>query len=336
MSSLKTNITEITTALGMLGYRSAADALSTLSSPVANVSVEVWQSLIDAYQSAEYNSDFETAFENGRRFLSAKRGLRNRPPIQVEWKGIHRNRGDESLPIDLRIDYVYLISCKYLSKILHNASPSRLFEGMLVKTTSIRSTDWFYKTAADQFEELYKVSVQACQLADHSMPGSVAHLKADHRKLIKYHQPKTWPDDVQSAYRNLCEQVSTVTAAIWNQALGNKLSRVAFLWRMLRFGAAPYYILGSAPKISHHLMVVTPWDWDHHYQLLEFEIVPAPAGQPTVNWHAHILDKQAAQTTEIKGHVEIRWSHGRFSGPPEAKVYLDSDFASVPGYWPIE
>ena len=37
----------------------------------------------------------------------------------------------------------------------------------------------------------------------------------------------------------------------------------------------------------------------------------------------------------VKGHVEIRWSHGRFSGNPEAKVYLDTPHAAVPGYHPL-
>lgn len=41
------------------------------------------------------------------------------------------------------------------------------------------------------------------------------------------------------------------------------------------------------------------------------------------------------RTGTVKGHVEIRWSHGRFNGPPEAKVYLDTPFDQVPGYWPI-
>jgi len=34
----------------------------------------------------------------------------------------------------------------------------------------------------------------------------------------------------------------------------------------------------------------------------------------------------------VEGHVELRWSHGRFGGPPEAKVYLDTPHHEVPGY----
>jgi len=37
----------------------------------------------------------------------------------------------------------------------------------------------------------------------------------------------------------------------------------------------------------------------------------------------------------VQGHVEIRWSHGRFSGAPEAKVYLDTPHANVPVFHPL-
>src|SRR5664280_1686897 len=37
-------------------------------------------------------------------------------------------------------------------------------------------------------------------------------------------------------------------------------------------------------------------------------------------------------TRTVAGHVEIRWSHGRFAQPPEAKVYLDTPMAQLPGY----
>ena len=39
---------------------------------------------------------------------------------------------------------------------------------------------------------------------------------------------------------------------------------------------------------------------------------------------------------DVAGHVEIRWSHGRFAQPPEAKVYLDTPMSSLPGYHPLD
>ena len=34
--------------------------------------------------------------------------------------------------------------------------------------------------------------------------------------------------------------------------------------------------------------------------------------------------------------MEVRWSHGRFAQPPEAKVYLDTPTDELPGYFPLE
>ena len=42
-----------------------------------------------------------------------------------------------------------------------------------------------------------------------------------------------------------------------------------------------------------------------------------------------------AARSAIEGHVEIRWTHGRFSGAPEAKVHLDTHPHAVAGYFPL-
>jgi hypothetical protein len=54
-----------------------------------------------------------------------------------------------------------------------------------------------------------------------------------------------------------------------------------------------------------------------------------------VGWRATVDDREAGCTRTIEGHVEIRWSHGRFAQPPEAKVYLDTPHHLVAGYWPL-
>ena len=55
-------------------------------------------------------------------------------------------------------------------------------------------------------------------------------------------------------------------------------------------------------------------------------------------WLADLLDiaPGALRETTIAGHVEVRWSHGRFNGSPEAKVYLDTPLSATPGYFSLE
>jgi hypothetical protein len=82
------------------------------------------------------------------------------------------------------------------------------------------------------------------------------------------------------------------------------------------------------------LRVGTPWDFTRLHRVRSFEIVPVPAGQATVGWSA-VTERADGTLDRIDGHVELRWSHGRFGGPPEAKVYLDTPHARVPGYFPL-
>ena len=122
MATSKTEITEIVTGLGMLGHQSLERALEIRPAAVSNVTDAHFTRLEAAYRSGRHPELFSTAWQNGRVFSRAADGLRGRPPWSLEWKGSHRPPAYEQIPADLRVDHVYLISCKYGSKILMNSS----------------------------------------------------------------------------------------------------------------------------------------------------------------------------------------------------------------------
>lgn len=49
-------------------------------------------------------------------------------------------------------------------------------------------------------------------------------------------------------------------------------------------------------------------------------------------WRAECTETATGHTRTVAGHVEIRWSYGRFAQTLEAKVYLDTRHDDVPGY----
>ena len=128
MPDVLTEITEIVTGLAMLGIDSVDAALLARPNALKNVTAEHWDRLDDARAAGLHGVAFDAAWENGRLFLESDDGLRGRLPAVVEWKGPHQPPGFDLIPADLRIDHVYLVSCKYQSKILSNSSPSNLFE----------------------------------------------------------------------------------------------------------------------------------------------------------------------------------------------------------------
>jgi hypothetical protein len=104
------------------------------------------------------------------------------------------------------------------------------------------------------------------------------------------------------------------------------------LWRLLRIGSAPYFVLGSSAARSLRLRIATSWDWRRQYKLVSFALEPQPGGQPRVGWEATVRDRVSHALHAVGGHIEVRWSHGRFGGLPEAKGYLDTPHHLVPGY----
>jgi hypothetical protein len=350
MAAIRTEITEIITGLAMLGFRDLDEALLVRPMSVVNLTTEHYERLDAARQAGTHAREFETAWENGRIFARADDGLRGRPPWTVEWKGPHKPPGYEQVPADLRVDHVYLVSCKYGSSILHNVSPSHLFDRSLAERRVERGSDWFLTTAPQPYQAFYEACLFDTQVG--GLPAAVADLDKPDRLALKAALPKRGrlPETSQRAYEDFSMAVATASAERWRTSLRTARERESMLWRLLRLQAAPYFVLGATTSGDPlRYRVGTPWDFRSRYEVRTFDAWPEAAGQPMVRWRADVVERpaiapasseapqlpEAPQAFSIEGHVEIRWTHGRFSGAPEAKVHLDTHPHEVPGYFPL-
>jgi hypothetical protein len=378
-------VTELGTGLGMLGEDDLDEVLRARSPVMRSLSPDDWDRLASVRTGGAYDSEFHAAWLNGRSFLAARDGLRGRRPEVVEWKGALRGSGDEVAPVDLRIDYVYLVSCKYMSKILFNASPTHVFDSLLVGGPARPGRglggDWYAEVAPAQYQHLYEVVRRAVQdgdtggsalaqpapgtlepgtvalpgfevttpggrtgtVARHSgaalgeLPARAVDLTSAHRAALGERLRSGWPGEAGEAYRALSDEVARASVSRWHAALAVGASAgEAMLWRLLRMGSAPYFVLGSSVTRSLRLRIATPWDWKQLFRLARFEVFPQEGGQPRVGWLATVRERASGQLHEVAGHVEVRWSHGRFGGLPEAKGYLDTHHHLVPGYFPLQ
>ena len=330
MADLRTTITEVVTGLGMLGYDDVEAALVAAPEALLNVESSDYEALLRAWKERQHADIFTAALMNGRAFLAARDGLRDRIPLVVEWKGAHRAPGDEVVPADLRIDHVYLVSCKYLSRIVVNASPLHLFDRLLAGGHGRRGADWFGEVAPAEHEALYAAVRDALDL---DLPAAVDELDTKQRQDLGHRLNAGWPGDTVRLYETLVARVADASAQTWRAAIGSDAE--SMLWRLLRIGSAPYFVLGAAPSGFLRLRIATPWDWRRHFELRTFDIEPRAGGQPMVAWRAIVRERVTRVERIVAGHVEVRWSHGRFAGRPEAKVYLDTPHADVPGYFPL-
>lgn len=110
------------------------------------------------------------------------------------------------------------------------------------------------------------------------------------------------------------------------------------MWRLLRLQSAPYFVLGESAD-GHPLAyrVQTPWDLRASHRFLSFrQWAERDRGQPIVSWQATYTDRLTGSPATVEGHIEVRWSHGKFAQAPEAKAYLDTPHHAVPAYVPLE
>lgn len=332
MPSELTDITELATALGMLAP-TLEHAFSARPAALVNVDEPTWERMREAWEAGERAEVFTAAFENGRSFAHASDGLRGRRPRRVEWKGPQRPPGDDAIPADLRIDWVYLVSCKYLSKVLLNPSPARLFDGLLVGDGR-QSPHWFVEVAEPELQSFYEGAL--LHFGIRGFPDRVVGLDKQQQGDLRDHlRARILPSELQPAWMSLCEAVSARTVERWNKNLDSAYVKRRLLWRMLRISAATYFVLGADRRSSLRLRIDSAWDWAQLYDFKALDVDSRPAGQPEVGWQATVIDRISGSERTVEGHIEIRWSHGRFRGNPEAKVYLDTPLSAVPGYHPL-
>jgi hypothetical protein len=401
MPSDRTTVTELGTGLGMLGSSGIGEALRSHSAVMHSVSPEMWERLASLRAGGAYDAEFHAAWANGQAFLAASDGLRGRLPNVIEWKGTGRAPGDEVAPIDLRVDHVYLVSCKYLSKILFNVSPTSVFDGLLFggSTRGARATrdtlpgggDWYADVAPAEYQALYAsvrlaagrsdlapspsappdvlrpsrpgfpsaaVALPGLDEADtNSPPSAAAHpgapalraspasrdlpdravdLTVPQREALGHWLRPGWPSGAKDLYSALSSAVARASARRWEAAMDARGGTgETMLWRLLRIGSAPYFVLGSSSDRSLRLRIATSWDWRQQFQLIAITMEGQAGGQPRVGWEAVVRDRTSHDVHTVGGHIEVRWSHGRFGGLPEAKGYLDTPHHLVPGYFTL-
>lgn len=337
MADARTKATELATALGLTGQPTLQDAMRARLG-VLEIESEEWDDLEGIFRSGNLRSVAETAFHNGRYFSAHADGLNGRTPLRIEWSGGRKMPGDQQVPADLLVDRVYMISCKYRSRVLFNPAPARLFLDGLAVTSRPRGKNWFQEVSPAAYQALYSRTVEALDLAD--MAESPKSLTSEHRRKLKAALKKRGvaglPKEVNAEYGRLVRSVSQASAERWRGTLGDRAEKERMLWRLLRIYSATYFVLGTDEHKTMRFRVVTPWEWRQHYEFLSLEVSATGRGQPRVDWAATYRNRTDGRCRCVQGHVEIRWSHGPFNNPPEAKIYLDTPHEAVPGYLDLD
>lgn len=350
MSSAKTKLTELGTALGMFyePSRGWPEGIESLDMP--GIPAETWRPVVHPVTAPGHRDRdlLLRALDNGRRFRQVV--LRDRSPEHIEWVGGSQAVWTSDIPRDLTVDRVYFIQAKYDSSCVLNTAPASMVDGLLAEGNTSGQPSWFEDVAPRELQAYYLAVRGRHDL--HSLPPDVREITSEDRAQLRTAMRATSApsEREQAAYAELCRSVSEQTARRWRRRLeaATNRQRSEMVFRMLRIAGGPYWLLGTKGAQPVRLTVDDTRRWRQRFELRRFNVADAHAGQPQVNWQAEVTerieparfppDHEEPPTSRrhlVEGFCELRWSHGKLQGNPECKVQVTTRLAEIPGYEPM-
>jgi len=342
MPTLRTEASEISVALGILGLH-PHDALTqpdirryfsgTLSWPK-------YQDFLSEYNRREHLHS---------RMHRVGTKLRNAEPLfshvdALRWAGPDRQASTASAPADLIVANTP-VSVKADSNVVANPSPHNLIYNLPSgQAFSKNEENWYIEQDFNGFQLLYDFVrrshpslsylpanaidfEQGASLQDRNLVQSVIRNYSDHERH-KFIQ----------IYLSMCHTVAQRSADAFNSRISaslNSKARVAvteYLMRwFFRLDSVSYLLCGIDADQEFAVRIPSLTQWKSEWLLDSIRAVPdLSRRQSVVNFKLHFIDRNNQRSFTAPFHTELRWSHGRFCGSPEAKLYKDFHWRDLP------
>lgn len=259
----------------------------------------------------------------------------------IEWKGPKQLASSVAISQDILVNSIP-VSVKTESDVVYNLSPSNMF--LAVPSGGLPRPDkdknWYITVSYDRFNELYCLLRDPLNLSYSSVREFEENADKLKRKQIQdfLKQRTDIYEKFMDIYVSLCHETAEKSAEIFNNNVSQTLKEhPKTLWEavakvFLRLNGTSY-LLVSLENSTVFLLKVP--DLTTFLRQFEFAGIFAQADlarkQSVVDIEIRCKQKNG-KTKELKYHVEIRWSHGKFCGNPEAKLYKHFPWKDAPGF----
>lgn len=264
--------------------------------------------------------------------------------LKVEWTGSEKAGAMSAVAKDIHIQNLNLrISVKESADVFINASPEKIFEHMPFGkfSHSERGLDWFIHIAPHEFNHYFL----ACDGLKQTRCSTVQEFyKTTKRKerdefsdyVAALHKKKD--ATTLAAYLLFCTKVSVESAKKFNENLqiylqtskhpSNALQPIFHYF--FRVNGVRYILAGTDKKKPFALYMNPTQEWNKYYEFIGIKAMPLTSGQPEVLLTFTFKDKSKNEHFTLDLKIEIRWSHGKFCGNPEGKIYKKWEYTHLP------
>ena len=258
-------------------------------------------------------------------------------PNNVKWTGAKNIGAYTSVAKDIEVSN-YRVSVKENADVFINGSPERIFiytpQGLIGQT--VRGCDWFYKIAPVEYNDYYQACIHELNITE--FPSEVTkfydELNKEQRKIFgkkvkSLHDAKNC--NALEKYSKLCQKVSEESAKQFNSNLSKRKQALSPIFHFFfKINGISYMLAGTEKSRSFAVLLPSSDEWIRGYEFKNIIAKPKIAGQPEVILECLFYDKKNKKEFVVDLKIEIRWSHGKFCGNPEAKVYKQWSYDSLP------
>ncbi|MEZ4860171.1 MAG: serine/threonine-protein kinase [Caldilineaceae bacterium] len=341
MPTPKTECTELSVGFGLLGR----DPLEVAAEEV----VSLWADTLSIKKFSEYKREFAKKEVFYRKFYAIGVNLRRSHYLfkstratNVRWEGPQQQARSVSMAKDI-IFANTPVSVKAKSSVVFNLSPHVLFisvpSGMPSPT---RSENWYLTVAENPYQNFYAFARNACYP---DLPDSIADYhssvhKARRRKFQKAiaDLAPIEADQLKHLYIVFCYEAAQKSAEIFTDALNRSFASSLknavsenIIRHFFRLSDSEYVLCGLDSKVDFGITVPDITTWKRTWALKQITAQPDfSREQSVVNFALIVGEKGKRNDFPLPFHAEIRWSHGKFEGNPEAKLYKDFAWTDVP------
>lgn len=340
MATRKTEATELAVGFGVLSVDPLDKGTDIENLFIGSLSVQKWHDFQEEYSRDE--KLYKKFVELGLQLRELKLGNVS----QLVWTGPQQQAATVSGAKDLFIPSLNMpISVKNESNVVLNASPHNLFRSLPQgKAFASRAEHWFLEKDPAGYQHLYEFARDMSH--NKKLPDNANDFEAQITKVER----DTFQDFVtkeladpakkqfESLYATMCREVAQNSALEFNEHLSalptNERSAVheTVMRQFFRIDTTPYLLVGLDKRKGFAVQIPDLTTWKRQWRIESIEAIPdLGRGQSVVKITVTTVSKNSRITVYKFGfRVEIRWSHGKFCGNPEGKLYKNFAWVDVP------
>ncbi len=339
MATRKTEATELAVGFGILGINPLDQKANVTNLFIDSLSQQKWHDFQEEYALDE--KLYKKFFELGLHL----RELRFKSVVQLVWAGPQQQAATASGAKDLFIPSLNMpISVKNDSDVVLNASPHNLFRSLPQgKAFASRAEHWFLEKDLEGYQKLY-------DFVRNLFPKELPRDAAEFESKISRPARDEFQDFVtkgltgqnaitfETLYAGMCGNVAQNSAIEFNGHLANLPSNEysavheTVIRQFFRMDTVQYLLVGLDKRKAFAVQIPDLTTWKRQWRVENVTAIPdLGRGQSVVKITITTEDKNRRTVTYDFGfRVEIRWSHGKFCGNPEGKLYKSFAWTGVP------